>query len=274
MNYCPALLAAAALAAAVGVYLALGCLGGGGIEELPALARALQHGEELDRQRRAGPSRVEARRTLAAEVAAGRLSLHEAARHFRRLEKTDPAYPPGIPRPAGDERGLHEWVVDVVGEVLAQDDQFAAAARWYAEVFTAHPQLLAGPPTGHRYQAASAAARAGCGKGRDATGLDEQSRARFRRQALGWLRAALEARQRLLERGPQAARNTITRDLEHWLEVPHFAKVRGPDALGRLPVGERQAWQQLWADVADTLARAEGTPPEPKAGSKVRLPER
>jgi hypothetical protein len=51
--------------------------------------------------------------------------------------------------------------------------------------------------------------------------------------------------------------------------------VREPDARGRLPAAERQAWQRLWADVADTLARAEGTtPPEQKAGSQVPLAER
>jgi hypothetical protein len=31
---------------------------------------------------------------------------------------------------------------------------------------------------------------------------------------------------------------------------------RGPEALARLPEAERQEWQKLWADVADTLARA------------------
>jgi hypothetical protein len=63
--------------------------------------------------------------------------------------------------------------------------------------------------------------------------------------------------------------------MEHWLATPDFASVRGPDALGRLPEAERQAWQKLWADVADTLARAEGTTrPEQRAGSRRSVPER
>src|SRR5215831_1124657 len=54
---------------------------------------------------------------------------------------------------------------------------------------------------------------------------------------------------------------------------PVGGRFRFPGLAG-LPAGERQAWQKLWADVADTLARAEGTtPPEPKAGSKRPLPE-
>ena len=36
--------------------------------------------------------------------------------------------------------------------------------------------------------------------------LDETSRAGFRRQALDWLRAELEAQRRLLEKEPQTAR--------------------------------------------------------------------
>jgi serine/threonine-protein kinase len=123
----------------------------------------------------------------------------------------------------------------------------------------------------HRYHAARAAALAGCGQGRDAADLDEKGRAAFRRQALDWLRAELEVRRRLVETDPAG----FHVGMEHWLEDPDFAGVRGPEALARLPEAERQAWQKLWVDVADTLARAQGkAPPEPKAGSKIPLPER
>jgi hypothetical protein len=47
--------------------------------------------------------------------------------------------------------------------------------------------------------------------------------------------------------------------LQHWQQDPDFGGVRGPEALARLPEAERQAWQKLWGDVADTLARAQGT---------------
>jgi hypothetical protein len=63
--------------------------------------------------------------------------------------------------------------------------------------------------------------------------------------------------------------------MQTWLEDPGFAGVRGPEALGRLPAAERQAWQRLWADVADTLARADGTaPPEAEADREVQPPQR
>jgi hypothetical protein len=275
MRLRPALLAAAALVTALGLCLALGRWGAGGSRDLVALAGSVQHGEELERHRAASLRRVEARRALAAEVVAGRMSLREAAGHFRRLREADPDIPPGVPRPAGDEHGLYEWILDAVWEVLAQDQQYAAATRWYAEAFAAHPGLLAGPPSGHRYRAARVAAYAGCGQGRDAAELDEKGRAGFRRQALAWLRAELEVRCRLLEQEPERPHGAVADDLQQWLGNFHFAGVRGPEALARLPEPERQAWQELWTDVADTLARAlETTPQEQEARSKVRLPAR
>jgi hypothetical protein len=48
--------------------------------------------------------------------------------------------------------------------------------------------------------------------------------------------------------------------MRRWLADPDFAGVRGPEALARLPEAERPAWQQLWADVAATLAAARGKP--------------
>ena len=57
--------------------------------------------------------------------------------------------------------------------------------------------LLAEDVPGPRYEAATAAALAGSSQGEDAGPLDDKERARWRRQALSWLRqdlAALEAR--------------------------------------------------------------------------------
>jgi hypothetical protein len=99
---------------------------------------------------------------------------------------------------------------------------------------------------------ALAAGLTGCGQGRDAADLAEESRAEFRRQALDWLRAELEAQRRLLEQKPE----TVAHDLQDWLCDLHLAGVRDPDALARLPEPERQAWQKQWAYVTQTLAQA------------------
>jgi hypothetical protein len=47
----------------------------------------------------------------------------------------------------------------------------------------------------------------------------------------------------------------VQRLLRHWQRGADFAGVRGA-ALARLPEAERQAWQQLWADVEQTLKKA------------------
>jgi hypothetical protein len=273
MNLRPALLAAAALAA-IWIGLTLGRWGAGGNRDLAAVTREFQRGEELESRFEASRRRFEAMWALASKVIVGGMTLPEAAEHVRRLDEVHPGYPPGIPRPAGDEAARCDWVLHFVWETFTLQERFAAAARWYAAAFTAHPHLLAGPSAKHRYHAACAAAMAGCGQGRDAADLDEKTRAGFRRQARDWLRAELEARRRLLERASAQDRGFIAGGLQRWLRDPYFDRVRGPEALGRLPAAERQAWHQLWADVADTLARAEGTtPPEQRAGSKIPLPE-
>jgi hypothetical protein len=254
MSLRPALLAAVALAATFGICLALYRWGARGNDDLGALTRAVRHDEELESHVETGRRRDEAKRALAAAVLAGKLSLREAADQYRRLDEADPAFPAHIRPPAGEERPLGENVLDAVWEVLGHQEQYAAAARWYAEVFAAHPHLLPGPPSWHRYHAAGAAACAAAGQGRDAADLDEKTRVDFRRLALDWLRAELEARHRLLEREPQTI-GTVVRTLRDWLEDPHFAAVRGPDALAQLPAAERRAWQKFWTDVANTLAR-------------------
>jgi serine/threonine protein kinase/Flp pilus assembly protein TadD len=133
-----------------------------------------------------------------------------------------------------------------------------AAARFYAEAFGAEPKL-AERLDAHRYNAACAAALAGCGQGKDADKLDDKERARLRREALGWLQAELTACGRLLEGGPDAAGPTarVAGLLRHWLADADLAGVRGPEALARLPDAERQPWQALWGGVADLLARAQ-----------------
>ncbi len=65
---------------------------------------------------------------------------------------------------------------------------FRVAARLYAEGFTEKPALAEDRQAGHRYTAAEAAARAGCGIGEDDAKPDEKARASLRSQALGWLR--------------------------------------------------------------------------------------
>jgi hypothetical protein len=116
------------------------------------------------------------------------------------------------------------------------------------------------PVAGRRYNAACAAALAGCGQGKDAGTLNGEQRARLRRQALDWLQADLEAWRRRLDGEPDKFRPVVTEQMRHWLDDADFAGVRGPQALAKLPEVERRDWQKLWSDIADMLNRAEEKP--------------
>ena len=149
--------------------------------------------------------------------------------------------------------------------------RFAAAARFYEEALVEQPALAAALQFGHRYNAACAAALAGCGQGKDAADLKDLERARLRKQALNWLRADLDAWNELLKKNPDKVRPVIIQTMQHWQADTDFAGVRGTQALSKLPEAERPAWQKLWANVTDTLARAQAksaTSAKPEANSR------
>jgi hypothetical protein len=60
----------------------------------------------------------------------------------------------------------------------------------------------------------------------------------------------------LLAKQPDEARPGVQQNLRHWQQDADFAGVRGA-TLTRLPEAERQTWQPLWADVEQTLRRAD-----------------
>jgi serine/threonine protein kinase/Tfp pilus assembly protein PilF len=138
--------------------------------------------------------------------------------------------------------------------------RYAVAVGFYSEAFAAEPKWNGDRPSGPRYRAACAATLAGCGQGQNADKLDTKARARLRQQALDWLRADLAAWAKVLERDRSKAATVVRLLMQHWLKGPDFTGVRGAEALSRLPEDERPAWQRLWADVADLLARADGKP--------------
>jgi tetratricopeptide (TPR) repeat protein len=168
-------------------------------------------------------------------------------RVVERLAETEPRLPALLAGTAPPADAVERLALALVWH---QDRQlFAAAAGQYAAAFAAEPALAEGPSSGHRYWAAQAAARAGCGQGKDAAGLDGPGRAALRRQALSWLRADVAEWRRLLEAEPVQGRPAVLRSMAYWLQDRAFAGVRGPDALARLPEAERRDWQRLWEEV-------------------------
>lgn len=144
-----------------------------------------------------------------------------------------------------------------------------AAARFYAEAFAAEPKLANNLNIPNRYNAACAAALAGCGQGKDAAELESKEYARLRRQALDWLRTDLGAWVQLLDKEPDRFRPILAQQMRRWLVDTDFTGVHGPQAFAELPQPERELWQKLWDDVASLLARAQAeTAPEKKPAAK------
>jgi tetratricopeptide (TPR) repeat protein len=147
---------------------------------------------------------------------------------------------------------------------------YGTAARFYAEAFVGQVPLGENLQAGHRYNAARAAALAGCGQGKDTAHQGAMQRLHWRRQALTWLWADLRAWRQVLARGPIRARAVVGEKMRHWLADADMSGVRDADALARLPEEERAAWAKLWAGVVDLLAQTKE--PTPRDKEKPDIP--
>jgi tetratricopeptide (TPR) repeat protein len=159
-------------------------------------------------------------------------------RHAERLLRLDrklPAILAGQTQPADADEQLG------LAEVCAIKKRDTAAARFYAAAFAARPPLA----DAHRYNAACAAARAGCGQGEDAARLSDTEKARLRQQAREWLGADLSLRAKHLTHDRRAAEEA----LRQWLKDPDLAGVRDPAALAQFPEEERREWRSLWQQI-------------------------
>jgi Flp pilus assembly protein TadD len=141
-------------------------------------------------------------------------------------------------------------------ELAYRQEIFGGSARLWHEAFQAQQDLADDMNAQHRYNAACAAALAGCGKGKDDPPLDDNARARWRKQALEWIKADLAAWAKILSAGPPQARDTVRKSLEHWQRDSDLAGVRDAAGLDALPRDEAEAWRTLWRQVESQLATA------------------
>ena len=161
-----------------------------------------------------------------------------------------PAVLKGEPPPSGAAELL------ALGRLCGHHEQrYAAAAGFYAAAFRADPQAAGPPQVGRRYDAACYAILAAAGAGVDAAGIDDTERRRLRYQARAWIRADLDAWTG--RANDKTARVLVRQKVGHWLEDADVASVREPALLGGLPADERDAWGELWADVAALLKKIE-----------------
>ena len=139
----------------------------------------------------------------------------------------------------------------------AYDTQrYATATRLWAGALEADPKLAENPQAGTRYNAACAAALAGCGKAKDNPAPDDACKGKLRRQALDWLKTEHAAWSKILESGPPQSRPVVAANLKHWKEDTDLAGIRDNAALSELPQEERAACQKLWSAVDRLLTKA------------------
>jgi len=147
-------------------------------------------------------------------------------------------------------------VYSLLGYVLAHNQKFSeaiAAARKAVDLDPLDIEV--------RYDAACVAAQVGCAQGKDVAPPDDKERARYRGQALAWLRAALTTKQKELAKEPTKAWLTVRPMMERWQKDSDFNAVRGDEALAELPEAERQEWRKLWEDVEELRKCAETPQP-------------
>ena len=85
--------------------------------------------------------------------------------------------------------------------------------------------------------------------------LDEAAKARWRQQAIDWLKADLAFWSKTVENGPPQAKAVIAQTLQHWKADADVAGIRDAVALPKLPAAEQAACRALWADVDALLAK-------------------
>jgi eukaryotic-like serine/threonine-protein kinase len=114
------------------------------------------------------------------------------------------------------------------------------------------------------YNAACTAALAGSGDGLDVAELSDADRARWRKQALDWLRAALDVWNKRVEEGTAADCAAIEKRMKRWQEETGLVSLRDEAAQAKLPESERELCRKLWADVTALQALAGARANSPK----------
>jgi serine/threonine-protein kinase len=208
------------------------------------LRRLGRYGEAVDLYRRLS-ERVRDNARLRPRVADELAAAERQAALVPRL----PAVVRGDDTPKGAAEAL-EFAV-----LAYQARQFGPSARLYAESFRADPRLAEDMRAQYRYLAACSAVLAAAGKGSAEPAPDEPARARWRRQALDWLRADLAYGSTIVQSGPPVVKEFVSLRLRRWKADPDLAGVRDADALNDLPETDRRAWRAFWAEV-DALIEA------------------
>jgi hypothetical protein len=174
----------------------------------------------------------------------------EAAQECERFAQLDVRFPAllkGSDRPANAAERMD------LAQMCYDRRLFRASARFSREAFAEKPALAEDRKRAARYDAACAAALAGCGRGEDDPPPDEAARAALRRQALAWLKNDLADWVKTQKDAPRNQREKALATLRHWKQDSDLAGLRDLAELAKLPSAERDACCELWAQVDEQL---------------------
>jgi serine/threonine-protein kinase len=172
------------------------------------------------------------------------------AERLAALEARLPAVIRGEDKPEDGAEGT------TLADMAYKAGRHGASARLYDGAFRSDPKLAEDMNAQHRYNAACAAALAGCGQGKDNPPPDAAARAKLRGQALGWLKDELAAWSKMLDDGNPAARAAARPALDHWKVDTGLAGLRDEAELAKFPDEERAACRALWTEVDHLRERA------------------
>jgi len=154
---------------------------------------------------------------------------------------------------AGNEQASGAELAILAQTYLERQKRYVTAVRLYEVLLKREDKSN----TMHRYNAACAAVRAATGKGEEAAKLEELEKAKFRGQALDWLKIELATLEKQVIAGkPLAVMVAAEQIFPHWQADADLSSVRNAQELARLPQDERQPWEQLWSDVSALAKRA------------------
>ena len=100
---------------------------------------------------------------------------------------------------------------------------------------------------------ACAAALSTIGVGFDKPPLNERTRSRWRRQALGWLKAGLAYWTKQAQSGSPDDKAQVTKTLRHWKADPDLVGIRDEESLKSLGEDDHAACRALCAEVDQLL---------------------
>jgi tetratricopeptide (TPR) repeat protein len=146
---------------------------------------------------------------------------------------------------------------DNLAELCYNERYFSASSAIWLAGFTTDPKLAEDMSAENRYNAACSAALAAAGEGVDKPPLDDQAKARWRRQALEWLKADLIYWTGQLKTGPPETRVQVIQTLRYWKSDRDLAGLRDEESLKKLREDARKECLTLWAEVDQLLGQTE-----------------